>query len=387
MLLAFCGVAATASGQVTNDDAFTHPLHQIFGDDLALLWYSVYSIPDTDIAPSLRHMGRGPGQFPLCCKTTSLERLVALSGYDGKKTMTSGAFFQSDQLPSQGNLTVEADRSKILMLEDSIRRVYCVFAIKQAVSQVRGAASSAARGSVVDVSETDSSQGIDETPETGGGDASSSSTPTGSMLNKSGSIVSQSFRRVASLRKRPVRNISCMLDGKQLKCAETGFLVKMLEADQELAGKISTMSLRNNALADDGMHVVLRDLCAKEAGANIRTLDLSGNQGISTRGAQLLGRYLATGKARLGIIGLAETGIGAEGGKELAGALKTTHSTLAELNIENTGQDDASVTALIEGMAAHGRVLVRVKEAQLSADVLNAWQSQCRENVAASSLQ
>ena len=329
---------------------------------------------------------------------------MPLSGYQQRKTAASGAFFQADQLPSQGNLTVEADRGKILMLEDNIRRVYCVFAIKQAVANVREARSRSFSGSsgsmlhdegggrTADTCSTSSTpvavtcsiedrDGSHQDLESGGGSIlRTQSSSSGSTL------ITSSFRRVASMRKKPIRNAACVLDGKQLKCADTGFLVKMLENDTDAAAKMTTLSLRNNSLGNDGIHVILRDLCAKEAGSSLRILDLSGNGGIGEGGARLLARYLASGQCRLGLISLASTGIGAGGGIVLAESLRTAHPTFAELNIEDTGQDEASVAAVVKGMAAHGHVMVRVREDGLTASGLAAWESQCRTNLAAAAL-
>ena len=382
-------------------------------------------LDDAVVPKSIRLEGRFPrGRLALSCFSNqapvSSERLVSLAGYDhDERGGLGGASFLTEELPSRGELSVEADREKILQLENSIRHVYCVFAIKQSVKQMRNRIEGSQKstslsgsllrkfsrgGSAQDGSPRRKKSGAGLPParkksgaglpparkKSGAGLPPARKRSIGRLQSgSSGSARRKSSSFAISRKKSGVgveteeTEITCMLDGKQLKCAEAGFLIKVLEADHSATNGISGLSLRNNARGDDAMYVLLRDLCAKPTGASLRLLDLSGNSSITEAAAKRLGRYLSSGKCVLTAIGLAYTGVGAAGGKELAQALGTAHTTLAEINLEYTGQDESSTDALAEGMASHGTVVVRVKEAELPDETRKAFAMQVRANMAA----
>ena len=109
----------------------------------------------------------------------------------------------------------------------------------------------------------------------------------------------------------------------------------------------------------------------------MRTLRLDGNTGIGLRGAAAIAQYLSRGHCKLEQVGLSKTTIGASGGILLAKSLPSAPN-LRELDIEHTGQDATSIEAVVRGMTDHGRVLVRIREDNLSQDVLAPWVVACQ---------
>ena len=313
-----------------------------------------------------------------CLPRVNREQLVSLSGQNGGRTHTSrggarsngagsrhgsvgrdnsdraGAMFSTSDLPSCGELTVEADRSIVRDIERAIRAAYCSHALDHEVRRVQKNKS-----------------------------ALGGSTPRGSMVNLLKSIEGKFTGTSGS--EGAKNNVEFCLAGKQLHCAEVPLVVKALRTLPE--DRVGTLRLCDNSIGTQGLRVLLRDyfgVLEIEMGGvrrykKVTTLDLSGNP-LGSEGASVFADAVDLNDLAVATLILDKTQLGRAGAKAVAKWLPLA-TNLREISMESNGIGDSGAAALIDAMRKHGTVVVKLKDKGISESVMEKVKSVCLHNV------